>query len=125
MGCEGLPRVRQWALMGGFGRLRALVLQQSQPPGNLSSHCSGSLSVMIKSVCRRQGGGSVSAVAPGSLASSCEPLKLGSVDPQMGWGLGICILNTTTPVPQPPLTSLSLYQANSGQLAMPTKWPPT
>lgn len=29
MGCEGLQRVRQWALMGGFGRLRALVLQQS------------------------------------------------------------------------------------------------
>ena len=73
-----------------------------------------------------RGGGSVSAVAQESLASSCEPLKLGSVDPQMGWGLGIYILNTTTPVPQPPLTSLSLsIRQTQEQLAMPTEWPPT
>lgn len=80
-----------------------------QPPGNLSSHCSGSLSLMIKS-CRETGlvAQWLKCLTQESLASSCEPLKLGSVDPQMGRGLGICILNTTTPVLQPPPTPVSL-----------------
>ena len=125
MGCEGLHRARQWALMVAFGRLRALVLQQSPAPRNLSRHRSGSLGVMIKS-CRETGlvAQCLQCLTQESLASSCEPLKLGSVDPQMGWGLGICILNTTTPVPQPPPTPVSLSgKLRSSWLCQPSGLP--
>lgn len=96
-----------------------------QPPGNLSSHCSGSLGIMIKS-CRETGlvAQCLQCLTQESLASSCEPLKLGSVDSQMGWGLGICILNTTTPVPQPPPTPVSLSgKLRSSWLCQPSGLP--
>ena len=95
-----------WLVLEGWEPLGS---SSPQPPGNLSSHCSGSLSLMIKS-CRETGlvAQWLKCLTQENLASSCEPLKLGSVDPQMGRGLGICILNTTTPVPQPPPTPVSL-----------------